>query len=71
MEKKRFEQKDIAIGETFEHKGKTYRCQETTYSRGCLGCAFDPDGKNVCDGLPYGCVAPGRKDHTNVIFVEA
>ena len=71
MEKNRLEQKDIAIGETFGHKGKTYRCEATSYHKGCMGCAFDIKGKNVCDGLPYGCVASSRRDYTNVIFVEA
>lgn len=48
MEKKKVEQEDIAIGGTFDIKGK-----------------------NICHELPFGCIAPSRKDHTNVIFVEA
>lgn len=70
MEKKKVEQKDIAIGGTFEYKGKTYLCKETTPYDGCLGCALGINYDNVCDELQFRCAALNRKDHTDVIFVE-
>lgn len=70
MEKKKVEQEYIAIGGTFEYNGKTYLCKETTHYKGCIGCALDIDGDNVCHELPFRCTALSRKDHTDVIFVE-
>lgn len=70
MHIKRFNQEGIAVGKTFRHDGKTYRCQAVTRDNGCRGCAFDAKGENTCDMLPYSCVAYSRLDNTNVIFVE-
>lgn len=70
MEKKKVEHEDIAIGGTFEYKGKTYICKKTEYHKGCLGCAFYIKEKNECDELPFGCIALSRKDHANVIAIE-
>lgn len=59
--------REIPVGETFEYKGREYKCVEGEFQDGettCSKCAF----KKTAHCMFFECAALMRDDFTDVVF---